>query len=231
LEFSRDVEMMKGGYGDNYYMQMAANIRRFKGMPPAPKYSAPKSIDISDSFEQWDDVLPEYRDHTMDTEPRDHPGCGGLHYTVDTGRNDFQTLKVTYDAHKLYFHAKTRNRITPSTDPNWMWLLIDVRGDGLPDWEGFSFIVNRDRLSGNESSVEICTGGFEWKPLGRADFRCEGDQIHIAVPRSLLRIGSSPFVIEFKWFDNVREPGNILDAYVNGDTAPDGRFRYRFEAF
>jgi len=33
LEFSRDVEMMKGGYGDNYYMQMAGNIRRFKGIP------------------------------------------------------------------------------------------------------------------------------------------------------------------------------------------------------
>lgn len=29
--FSRDAEMMKGGYGDNYYMQIARNVRNFKG--------------------------------------------------------------------------------------------------------------------------------------------------------------------------------------------------------
>ena len=30
-EFSRDIEPMKGGHGDNYYYQMIANIRRYKG--------------------------------------------------------------------------------------------------------------------------------------------------------------------------------------------------------
>ena len=44
-EFSRDIEPMKGGHGDNYYYQMVANIRRFKGAPacrlrPAPKQSS-----------------------------------------------------------------------------------------------------------------------------------------------------------------------------------------------
>ena len=27
---------MKGGYTDNYYMQMAENIRRYKGVRPMP---------------------------------------------------------------------------------------------------------------------------------------------------------------------------------------------------
>ena len=35
-EFSRDVMPMKGGYGDNYYLQMVAGIRRFKGVRPLP---------------------------------------------------------------------------------------------------------------------------------------------------------------------------------------------------
>lgn len=228
LEFSRDVEMMKGGYGDNYYMQMAANIRRFKGMPSAPIVSSPKSIDISGDFSQWDDISPEYQDSVMDTEPRDCAGCGEFHYTVGSGRNDFQTLKVTQDDQNLYFLAKTREAITARTDPNWMWLFIDVRGDGLPDWEGFSYRINGSPLSDAETSVEICTGGWEWKSLGKAQYRYEGNTLHIAVPKALLRIQGNTLSIEFKWFDNVQTPGDILDAYVNGDTAPNGRFRYRY---
>ena len=34
-EYSRDAEPMKGGHADNYYYQMLANIRRFKGSPAA----------------------------------------------------------------------------------------------------------------------------------------------------------------------------------------------------
>jgi hypothetical protein len=35
-EFSRDIEPMRGGFGDNYYWQMVANIRRYKGARPVP---------------------------------------------------------------------------------------------------------------------------------------------------------------------------------------------------
>ena len=38
-EFSRDIEPMRGGYGDNYYWQMVANIRRYKGVRPVPTAS------------------------------------------------------------------------------------------------------------------------------------------------------------------------------------------------
>ncbi|MCU0242677.1 MAG: hypothetical protein MUF51_09685 [Vicinamibacteria bacterium] len=36
--------------------------------------------------------------------------------------------------------------------------------------------------------------------------------------------------IEFKWIDNAQKPGDILNAYLDGDAAPDGRFRYRYDA-
>ena len=35
-EYSRDIEPMRGGHGDNYYWQMVAGIRRFKGARPLP---------------------------------------------------------------------------------------------------------------------------------------------------------------------------------------------------
>ena len=31
-EFSRDIEPMKGGYGDNYYFQLVNYIRKYKGV-------------------------------------------------------------------------------------------------------------------------------------------------------------------------------------------------------
>src|SRR5271166_2777688 len=39
-EFSRDIEPMKGAHGDNYYYQLVANIRRFKGARPVPVVQA-----------------------------------------------------------------------------------------------------------------------------------------------------------------------------------------------
>ena len=35
-EFSRDIEPMPGGHGDDYYYQLVANVRRYKGARPLP---------------------------------------------------------------------------------------------------------------------------------------------------------------------------------------------------
>jgi hypothetical protein len=190
---------------------------------------AVEGLDIAGSFEQWDAVPNAYSAHTLLTLPRDFPGCGDHHYTVTSGRNDFELLKVTHDSENLYLLAQTREPVSPATDPNWMWLFLDVRGDGLPDWEGFSYLVNRVPGEGGETSLEICVGGWEWRSLGTVAYRVEGNRLHLAVPRSLLRTGDGAFSIEFKWVDNTQAPGDIMDLYVNGDTAPQGRFRYRYE--
>ena len=97
-EYSRDIEPMKGGHGDNYYWQLVANVRRYKGVPPLPKASAPVTIRLEGGFEQWKDVGPEFRDHVGETLPRDFDGAAGLHYTNRTGRNDLVACKVARDA-------------------------------------------------------------------------------------------------------------------------------------
>ena len=48
----------------------------------------------------------------------------------------------------VYFYARTRDAITPSTDPNWMLLLLDANHNPKTGWEGFDFIVNRS-IDGN----------------------------------------------------------------------------------
>ncbi len=228
-EFSRDVEMMKGGYADNYYLQMAANIRRYKGMTPPQTCDQLTTIDIAGPFEQWSLVKHEYLDHALETLPRDFPGCGNNHYRVTTGRNDLRVLKVAQDEHRLYFYAETSEAITPSSDANWMWLLLDIKDPHQPNWEGFQYLVNRQRSTATETSVESCSGQWDWQSAGSASYRVEGNKMHLAIPKSALGIESQSFVIEFKWLDNTQAPGQITDLYINGDTAPSGRLRFRFE--
>ena len=51
------------------------------------------------------------------------------------------------------------------------------------------------------------------------------------MPRTLLGIdGDKSFVLNFKWSDNMQVDGDILDFYVNGDVAPEGRFKYQLAA-
>lgn len=228
LEMSRDVEMMRGGYRDNYYLQMAANIRRYKGMAPAPAVSSGKTIGLDSPFLQWDDITPIYRDHALDTLPRDHAGCGTFHYRNYTGRNDLRILKVTHDRNTVCFYAETADDISPVTDPNWMWLLIGLPDVDAPNWEGFHFLVNR-RVGNTDASLEVCVGGWNWRPVGEVSFRVMRNRLHLLIPKVMLGLPTSDFTLDFKWIDNAQHPGDIMDVYLHGDAAPEGRFRYRYK--
>lgn len=122
-EFSRDIEMMRGGHGDDYYYQLAANVRRFKGMSAVRRASGSKPIHMDAGFFQWRDVGPEYWDHIGETIPRDFDGVAKLHYTNRTGRNDFELMKVARDDQNVYFYVRTRAPISSAKDRNWMMLL------------------------------------------------------------------------------------------------------------
>ena len=42
-----------------------------------------------------------------------------------------------------------------------------------------------------------------------------------------LSVGDA-LALDFKWWDNAQKPGDIMDTYLSGDCAPEGRFNYRF---
>lgn len=229
-EHSRDIEPMKGGHGDHYYWQLVANVRRYKGAPSLPAASAAKTIRIYDDFKSWRDVRPEYRDRVFDTLPRDHPGASGLRYTNRTGRNDFVSLKVARDDREVYFYARTREPITSPDDSRWMLLLIDTDRDAGTGWEGYDFVVNRKVSGVSTTWLERSTGKWAWEPVGRVAFRASGAELHLAIPRQALGLsgGTDPIAIDFKWADNLQKPGEVMDFYLSGDVAPEGRFKYRY---
>lgn len=230
-QYSRDIEPMKGGHADNYYYQLVANVRRYKGAAPLPHASSPKTIRIGGGMDPWKDVRPVFRDNTGDIAPRDFDGAGGLHYTDDSGRNDIVTVKVARDGSNIYFYAKTRQPLTPSSDPRWMWLLIDVDRDPKTGWEGYDFIVNRT-IEPDGTWLERNNGGWKWTRVRKVSYAVIGDELHLAIPRESLglRDDRPGIALDFKWADHIQHPGDVLDFYVSGDVAPEGRFRFRYAA-
>ncbi|MDD3108790.1 MAG: hypothetical protein PHV49_06250, partial [Alistipes sp.] len=141
-EFNRALAPMKGGYTDNYYMQMAQNIRRYKGARPIPSLDQIQEIALDAPWSAWDSVTVEYRDTYGDITHRDAPGYQGLHYTNQSGRNDLLTAKVAVGAQNLRFYMETADTLTPHTDPNWMLLLLDTDADPTTGWYGYDYALN-----------------------------------------------------------------------------------------
>ena len=228
-EYSRDIEPMTGGHADAYYYQMVDYIRRFKGATPIPKAGAPKTIKIDGKFDDWKDVGPEYRDEIGDTEHRNHPGWAkGVTYTNTTGRNDFEMLKVARDSKFIYFYARTREPITPHTDPNWMLLFINVDLKQETGWEGYNFVVSRTVMDGSVTLLEEWTTG--WDSKGGIRYAVKGCEMELAIPRKALGFGdqAKPICFDFKWADNIQK-FDPIEFTINGDTAPNGRFAYRYQ--
>ncbi|MBO7502853.1 MAG: hypothetical protein J6U38_00670, partial [Clostridia bacterium] len=74
-------------------------------------------------------------------------------------------------------------------------------------------------------------GGWNWEKCGDCDFGVNGNVLTVRVPREALELGTGSFVLDFKWADNnLADGSDVLELYTKGDTAPGGRFMYRFVA-
>jgi hypothetical protein len=228
-EFSRDIEPMRGGFGDNYYWQMAANIRRYKGTRPLLAASSARTIAIPGDFAQWADVKPAYLDDLHDTTHRDHDGVSGAgRYTNHTGRNDLDTAQVAHDATHLFFHITTREPLTPSAAADWMVLWLDVDQDSRTGRLGYDYRVNHTRSGPDMINLERWNGQ-SWEIIGTSPLQAGTKELHLALPRQILGLATGgPLRFDFKWTDHVPAEPDGMDFLDHGDTAPNARFNYRF---
>jgi len=224
---SRDCEPSTGILKDHYYYQLVSYIRKFKGTRPQRKASDAKTVDIYGSLSQWDDVGPDFYAYTGDVFDRDSQGYAGTYYTDTSGRNDIALAKVAHDSEYLYFYVQTVDALTPYTDPSWMRLYLDI-GNSETSWEGFEYVINRLSPTESKAYVERSLGGWDWQTVTEADYSVNGNVLQIKIPRSALGITESSFTVNFKWADNAQRDGDIMDFYVSGDVAPEGRFTYSY---
>lgn len=226
INSSRDIQPMKGGYGDNYYMQMISYIRQYKGITVNNSNlntaAQPQSvtIDVNKSYSQWDQVESFYLDYTGDTENRGHKGFGSLKYSDTTGRNDIYKMKMTTDAKNLYAYVQTVEAITGTDTEHCMTLFLNT-GVGGDHWCGYDYVINRTAIG----VVEKRTASG-WQQVGTAEYKLENNQLQMAISLDLLGLAGDNISLQFKWADNYQGEDDIFSFYLNGDSAPYGRMNY-----
>ena len=231
-EYSRDIEMMKGGYGDTAFLQLMRNTRTLKGATGEMAASAKTTVDIKQGMTQWSQVADVYYDVTGEGN-RDYRGFSqDLQYKDDSLKNDISEIRVAHDDENIYVLVVCEEDIVPNVESNnWMNLLIDVVGQDNDAFCGYDYIVNRQSSYTGDCSVEQYakeSGKIAYKGKGVAKFTLNGKYMQFSIPKSALGI-TDGFTINFKVADNVTEPENIQSYYISGDVAPVGRINYIFK--
>ena len=235
-EFSRDIEPMKGGHGDNYYLQLTAMLRYYKGVQTTPLPTPATNISIDCAFADWQGVQPLYEDDSDDVWTRNAAGFGnsGLHYTDNSTVDDLCDAAVALSPSSISFYLTTCTRTWRSAG-NGSVLYI---GEASPTtgWGGFDF-----RVLIGERALYRHSGGnwthWQWERVAAVDV-CVGKagQLELSVSRSALgglgvrAEGGERFV--WKWWSGLveAEVKDPVDFVTVGDAAPNARFSYVYDS-
>ncbi|MBE6559282.1 MAG: hypothetical protein E7661_09790 [Ruminococcaceae bacterium] len=236
MEFSRDAEMMRGGYFDNYYIQMIYNVQKLNGTAPVVVQDARIPINVTGEFDQWNDVTVTYNDPTGDTVDRNATGFGRVKYTNESGRNDIVASKVVTDSKNIHFYVETVDDITMyDTESSWMQLYIDADSSAETGWYGYDYIVNykaKDTFTTTVAKYNGKDGAYGFESVGEVSYRTKGNQMMITVPLELLDIeGYKEINLQFKWADSKTTYDEMEDFYIDGDCAPLGRLNYVYQNY
>ena len=227
-EWNRDMVPMKGGHTDNYYYQLIANVRKYKGMAAPQVFSTPTTINLAGDFSQWQTITPVFKDPIGDVMHRNFRGYdAAVQYVNNTGRNDLLESRVTYDANTLFFYVKTATAITPYTDPNWMLLFIDADRSKGTGWEGYEYVVNLGVKSATETTLKQWDGKV-WGNELRVSYKLVGNEMVLSILRTALLLDTATPEFYFKWADNPQQLNDITSFFTDGDAAPDRRFNFNF---
>ncbi|NJR42110.1 MAG: hypothetical protein HC767_05100, partial [Akkermansiaceae bacterium] len=144
------------------------------------------------------------------------------------GRNDLVVAKVARDAETIAFYAQTRQPLTPHTDPQWMWLLIDADKNPATGWEGYDYILNRT-IDGQHTWLEKKYRRLDLGKSRASRTRDRRQPAHASCAAHCSRSACGRYHFSrLQWWDHAQKTGDIMDVYISGDAAPDARFNYRY---
>lgn len=230
-EFSRDLEMTKGGYGDNFYLQNMRLTREFKNNKEqkfAGKYASENIKNNNwQNARTYLDFTEEVFDRNFDR--ADHKEV----YTNTTAKNDIKLVKMSHDANNLYIQIENNNKIVIDHEQtNNFNVFLSLNGGN--NWNGYNYILNQNDLVKGEGKtcLEAFTGNeYETELVGECNYYMDDKVISIAIPLTMIGLANNnKFTVDFKVADGVSNPSDIMDYYVNGDSAPIGRLNYRYNS-
>ncbi len=233
MEFSRDLEMMAGGYGDNFYLQNMSNTRRFKNVEETKYRAGTYSPKLNGAFQKG----RTYLDISGEVTERNYQGTvPSLQYTNATNRNDVVSTEMVNDDKYLYIKINTLDDIVfDYGKDNNLNVLLSVAGLSGANWNGYQFVLNRTAAKEGVSvaSLEKCStnGRYAFNKVCDVETYLNGKVFAMKIPLSSLGItNASSFTVDFKVADNISDPSDIMKYYVDGESAPIGRLNYRYHA-
>ncbi len=232
IEYSRDIEMTRGYYFDNYYMQLISNIRKYKGTAPLLHQSIRGDDFITDIYD-FNKVQVTYKDFSGDTADRNGGGFGNSTYTDTSGRNDITASKVAFDSNNVYFYVQCADNITSYTkNTTWMQLFVNSDNSNATGWYGYDYIVNYSNNGDGTVNVAKFNGesSTEYSFTVTSSVKCDvsGSKMMLTVPLSTLGISFTDVEFAFKWADSDTRINTMEQFYTDGDCAPLGRLNYLF---
>ncbi len=111
-EYSRDIEMMRGGYFDNYFCQLVSYVRKYKGAP---------EITFSEEGKKY--VYFNTSDGTFE---RDCDGSG-KRYVNKTGVNSIACIEVSHSDMNIELTVYTNGSIKPHNG-TLLELFVEING-------------------------------------------------------------------------------------------------------
>ena len=180
-EFSRDIEMMRGGYGDAYFLQLVESVKRYKRLPEATPVT-PRG------------TVRRFRCFADAGFPRNAPGSG-TNYVNRTQRNVPLWIEVSHTTETVRFVVETAKPIVGPKTGDWMSILVDgvrvnERGRETVAGRRFTLVVPRAKLGCAKGPFTLnvkfvdstipCRDPLDWydhgvvAPLGRLPFVYKG---------------------------------------------------------
>ena len=230
MAFSRDAEMMKGGYADNYYLQLVQNIRKFKhsSVDGGAVENERKTVDITKGVSEWSGVSRVYLDASGEVIARNYKSVDPkIKYTDSSNRNDVVSMKIVNDEKNLYLRVETKARVTEHTSGDEGWMNVYISTGAAGGWENYNYIVNRNPEENGATSVQKFDGTTLGN-AGSAKYFCQGNYIFYEIPLSALGV-SAGTEIQLKITDNISQFMDIDAFYTSGEAAPIGRLNFAYK--
>jgi hypothetical protein len=225
-EYSRDIEMMRDGYFDNFYMQLASYVRKYRGV------SGCHTKDVGE--------VQEYYNFSDGDMPRDAMGQIDR-YTNYTQRNAILKMQVSHTAEDLIIKliAKTTINIpdTNSEDTGSFMNVYVSKGtapgfdyviNAKPDFDkGLASVMRINRKGAEVSEERHCDDLNSTEIIGAASMEIYDNEITYKIPRKLLDIcDSNQFELWLKAADSNKKYLRVDQFYEDGDVMPIGRLAY-----
>ncbi len=224
-EYSRDIEMMRGGYGDNYYLTLCEYIGRLKGRGPVPVIAPGHSV-----------TFPGYPDGNRN---REHDGYGQIYLNMSgrhsiravTAENGNDTVKITVNTADPVDQAPS---IEPESELEKMLAALDGGSDreGAFLWvfaetDAGLFLLN-ESMDGDTASLMSVTeenDRYIFTPAGKISCAADGCALILTAEKSALGLKPGG-TLKLRVIDSRDPVESPADFYDHGDCLPLGRVWY-----